>query len=306
MGAKRLTPADRMYMAFNYSVLLIFCATALYPFIYFLALSFNDGYDAMKGGIYFFPRVFTLENYAKAFTNPLILNSFYVSVARTVVVTVGSVFLTALLAYALSRKGLPGRKYIVFFFFFTTLFSGGLIPTFILFRQLHILDTFWVLVLPSLYSFFNAIIMKTFFDGIPEALSESARIDGASELSVFARIILPLSMPVLATIALFVGVGVWNDWFTGQFFIQNEKLQPAATFLNKMISEASFQSMTSSSGNSGSAIQNMTESQRELRGVTPEALRMTFVIIITTPIICVYPFLQKYFVKGVLVGSLKE
>ncbi|MGG4107560.1 carbohydrate ABC transporter permease [Paenibacillus lautus] len=304
MGARRLTTADKMYMTLNYSVLLLFCATALYPFIYFLALSFNDGYDAMKGGIYFFPRVFTLENYAKAFSNSLILNSFYISITRTLVVTVASVFLTALLAYALSRKGLPGRKYIVFFFFFTTLFSGGLIPTFILFRQLHILDTFWVLVLPSLYSFFNAIIMKTFFDGIPEGLSESARIDGASELAVFARIILPLSMPVLATIALFVGVGVWNDWFTGQFFIQNEKLQPAATFLNKMISEASFQSMTS--GNSGSAIQNMTQTQMELRGVTPEALRMTFVIIITTPIICVYPFLQKYFVKGVLVGSLKE
>jgi putative aldouronate transport system permease protein len=304
MGVRRMSAADKIYSTLNYSVLLLFCITALYPFVYFLALSFNDGYDAMKGGIYFFPRVFTLENYGKAFTHPLILNSFFISISRTFVVTVLSVLLTALLAYALSRKGLPGRKYLVFFFFFTTLFSGGLIPTFILFRQLHILNTFWVLVLPSLYNFFNAIIMKTFFDGIPSSLSESARIDGASELSVFSRIILPLSMPVLATIALFVGVGVWNDWFTGQFFIQNEKLQPAATFLNKMISEASFQSMTASS--SGSAIQNMSQSQLELRGVTPEALRMTFVIIITMPIICVYPFLQKYFVKGVLVGSLKE
>jgi len=304
MGVKRMSAADRIYAALNYAALLIFCATALYPFIYFLALSFNDGYDAMKGGIYFVPRVYTLENYSKAFNNPLILNSFLVSVARTVLVTVLSVLLTAMLAYALSRKGLPGRKYIVFFFFFTTLFSGGLIPTFILYRQLHILDTFWVLVLPSLYNFFNAIVMKTFFDGIPGSLAESARIDGAGELAVFSRIILPLSMPVMATIALFVGVGCWNDWFTGQFFIQNEKLQPAATFLNKMISEASFQSMTSS--NSGSAIQNMNQAQLELRGVTPEALRMTFVIIITTPIICVYPFLQKYFVKGVLVGSLKE
>ncbi|WP_246470197.1 carbohydrate ABC transporter permease [Cohnella nanjingensis] len=295
---------DRIYSTLNYAVLLIFCVTALYPFLYFLALSFNDGYDAMKGGIYFIPRVFTLQNYSKAFNNPLILNSFFISIARTVVVTVLSVLLTAMLAYGLSRKGLPGRKYIVFFFFFTTLFSGGLIPTFILFRQLHIINTFWVLVLPSLYNFFNAIVMKTFFDGIPAGLTESAKIDGAGELSVFWRIILPLSLPVMATIALFVGVGCWNDWFTGQFFIQNEKLQPAATFLNKMISEASFQSMTSSNG--GSSIQNMNQAQMELRGVTPEALRMTFVIIITTPIICVYPFLQKYFVKGVLVGSLKE
>jgi len=304
MGARRMSLPDRMYTTLNYALLLVFCLTALYPFVYFLALSFNDGYDAMKGGIYLFPRVFTLENYAKAFRNPLILNSFFISIARTAIVTVLSVLLTAMLAYALARKGLPGRKYIVFFFFFTTLFSGGLIPTFILYRQLHILDTFWVLVLPSLYNFFNAIVMKTFFDGIPAGLSESARIDGAGELSVFLRIILPLSMPVMATIALFVGVGCWNDWFTGQFFIQNENLQPAATFLNKMISEASFESMTSS--NSGSAIQNMNQSQMELRGVTPEALRMTFVIIITTPIICIYPFLQKYFVKGVLVGSLKE
>lgn len=300
----RRTAADRIYMALNYSLLLLFCVTALYPFIYFLALSFNDGYDAMKGGIYLFPRVFTLQNYAKAFHNPLILNAFFISISRTFLVTTFSVFLTALLAYALSRKGLPGRKYIVFFFFFTTLFSGGLIPTFILYRQLHILNTFWVLVLPSLYNFFNAIIMKTFFDGIPVALSDSARIDGASELSIFSRIILPLSMPVLATIALFVGVGCWNDWFTGQFFIQNEHLQPAATFLNRMISEASFQSMTASSG--GSSIKNMNQAQMQLRGVTPEALRMTFVIIITLPIICVYPFLQKYFVKGALVGSLKE
>jgi putative aldouronate transport system permease protein len=304
MSVRKLTAADRTYMITNYTVLTLFCATALYPFIYFLALSFNDGYDAMRGGIYFWPRVFTMENFDKAFSNPLIVNSFMISIARTVLVTVLSVLLTALLAYALSRKGLPGRKYIVFFFFFTTLFGGGLIPTFILYRQLHILNTFWVLVIPSLYSFFNAIVMKTFFDGIPASLSESARIDGASELAIFGRIILPLSMPVLATIALFVGVGSWNDWFTGQFFIQNQELQPAATFLNRMISEASFATMTG--GNGGSAIQNMSETQMQLRGVTPEAMRMTFVIIITTPIICVYPFLQKYFVKGVLVGSLKE
>ncbi|MCM3630716.1 carbohydrate ABC transporter permease [Paenibacillus glycanilyticus] len=304
MGTRRMSTADKIYSSLNYAVLIIFCLTALYPFIYFLALSFNDGYDAMKGGIYFYPRVFTLENYSKAFNNPQVLNAFTISVSRTFIVTLCSVMLTSLLAYGLSRKGLPGRKYIVFFFFFTTLFSGGLIPTFILYRQIHIIDTYWVLVLPVLYDFFNAIVMKTFFDGIPPSLSESARIDGASELQVFARIILPLSMPVLATIALFVGVGVWNDWFTGQFFISKENLQPAATFLNKMISEASFQTMTGSGG--GSSIQNMSQSQMELRGVTPEALRMTFVIIITTPILCVYPFLQRFFVKGVLVGSLKE
>jgi len=304
MGIKKLTLADKIYMIINYAIITIFCITALYPFIYFLALSFNDGYDAMKGGIYLFPREFSLENYEKAFSHPQMMNAFLISITRTLLVTASSVILTALLAYALSKKGLPGRKYIVFFFFFTTLFGGGLIPTFILFRQLHIYNTYWVLIIPSFYNFFNAIIIRTFFNGIPASLPESATIDGASELNIFFRIMLPLSMPVLATIALFVGVGCWNDWFTGQFFVQDAKLKPAATFLNQMISEASFESMTAKSD--GSSMVRMNENAMKLKGVTPEALRMTFVIIITVPIICVYPFLQKYFVKGFLVGSLKE
>jgi putative aldouronate transport system permease protein len=304
MSVRKLTASDRIYGFINYTILIIFSLTALYPFIYFLALSFNDGYDAMKGGIYLFPREFTLENYKKAFSHPQIMNAFGISIMRTVIVTISSVILCAMMAYALSKKGLPGRKYIIFFFFFTTLFGGGLIPTFILFRQIGIYDTFWVMVIPHLYSFFNAVIIRTFFMGIPASLPESATIDGASELDIFFKIMFPLSMPVLATIGLFIGVGNWNDWFTGQFYIQKAELKPAATFLNQMISEASFESMTARSD--GSQIIQMNEEQMKLRGITPEALRMTFVMIITVPIICVYPFLQKYFVKGVLLGSLKE
>lgn len=304
MSVRKLTASDRIYGFINYTILIIFSLTALYPFIYFFALSFNDGYDAMKGGIYLFPREFTLENYKKAFSHPQIMNAFGISIMRTVLVTISSVILCAMMAYALSKKGLPGRKYIIFFFFFTTLFGGGLIPTFILYRQIRIYNTFWVMVIPHLYSFFNAVIIRTFFMGIPASLPESATIDGASELDIFFKIMFPLSMPVLATIALFIGVGNWNDWFTGQFFIQEAKLKPAATFLNQMISEASFESMTARSD--GSQIIQMNEEQMKLRGITPEALRMTFVMIITVPIVCVYPFLQKYFVKGVLLGSLKE
>ena len=305
MSNKRLALSDRLYLTINYICLVLFCITALYPFIYILVLSFNDGYDAMKGGIYFFPRAFTLENYRKAFSNPNIMNAFFISVTRTFIVTVAASFLNAMLAYALAKKGLPGRKYIIFYFFFTTLFGGGLIPTFILFRQIHIINTFWVLIFPNLYGFFNAIIVRTFFAGIPASLSESATIDGASELDIFLKVMLPLSLPVLATIALFIGVGNWNDWFSGQFFIQNQKLQPAATFLNRLISEASYESMTSNTSG-GSQIIRMNETQEKLRGITPEALRMAFVVIITVPVLCVYPFLQKYFVKGFLVGSLKE
>ncbi|NLY17596.1 MAG: carbohydrate ABC transporter permease [Clostridiaceae bacterium] len=304
MSVRKLTVSDRIYMAINYTILAIFALSALYPFIYFLALSFNDGYDAMRGGIYLFPREFTLDNYKRAFSHPQMMNAFGISIMRTVIVTVSSVILCAMMAYGLTKKGLPGRKYIIFFFFFTTLFGGGLIPTFILYRQIGIYNTFWVMVIPHLYSFFNAVVIRTFFMGIPASLPESATIDGASELDIFFRIMLPLSMPVLATIALFIGVGNWNDWFTGQFFIQNAKLKPAATFLNQMISEASYETLVGKGD--GSQIVQINQDQMRLKGLTPESLRMTFVIIITVPIVCVYPFLQKYFVKGVLLGSLKE
>ncbi|HHY81157.1 MAG TPA: carbohydrate ABC transporter permease [Clostridiales bacterium] len=305
MSVRRKTIGEKIFNIVNYTLLILFSLTTIYPFIYFLALSFNDGYDAMKGGIYLFPREFTLENYKKAFDHPQITNSFMISVTRTLLVTVLAVFFTAMMAYGLSKKGLPGRKYIIFFFFFTTLFGGGLIPTFVLYRQLGIYNTYWVLIIPSIFSFYNAIVMRTFFNGIPDSLSESAVIDGASDLTIFFRIILPLSLPVLATIALFVGVGAWNDWFTGEFFIQSEELRPAATLLNKLISEASFESSTT---NTGSSILNVNRELESIRqsGVTPEALRMTFVIIVVTPIIMIYPFIQKYFVKGVMIGSLKE
>jgi len=306
MSVKKLTLADRIYMIINYTILILFCISTLYPFIYILVLSFNDGYDAMKGGIYLWPREFTLRNYEKAFQHPLITSSFLISVSRTLLVTVLSVLLTAMLAYGLARKGLPGRKYIVFFFFFTTLFSGGLIPTYVLYRQLGLMNSYWVLIIPSLYSFFNAVIVRTYFTGIPDSLSESARIDGASENTIFWRIMLPLSMPVLATIALFVGVGCWNDWFTGEFFIQDQNLIPASTLLRKLIAEATFESSTTS--DSGSQILQVNIELERIRqtGITPESLRMSFLVIIVTPIIFIYPFLQRYFVKGVMLGSLKE
>lgn len=204
----------------------------------------------------------------KAFENPDIGNSFLISVARTGITTVLSVVLTALMAYGLSIKGLPGRKYIVFYFFFTTLFAGGLIPTFILYRQMGLLNNFWVFVIPGLFSFYNTIVTKTFFDGVPSSLSESARIDGASELIIFAKILLPLSMPVLATIALFVGVGNWNDWFAGAFYIQfNRKLIPASTLLYQLIAEATFESSQATGGAGSSLLQGNQQllQERSLR-----------------------------------------
>lgn len=289
----------------NYTLLTLLGFITLYPFWYCLILAFNDGSDALAGGIYFFPRVFTLDNFAKAFQNPLIWSSFQISVMRTVLSVVFSCFFTGLMAYAMTKRDLPGRSPLIFFFYFTTLFSGGLIPTYITFRQLGLLNNFWVYVIPGIYNFFNAIILRTFFYSIPGELQESARIDGCSEMGIFLRIMVPLSIPAIATIALFVGVANWNDWFTGAYFVPSRReIYPAATLLNDLLSQASFE--TSVDTTSGKTNINEALMLSISQSTTPESLKMAFVIILTTPIMCVYPFLQKYFVKGIMLGAIKE
>ena len=301
----RTSTAYKVGQSINHLLLISLAIVTLYPFWYCLILSFNSGLDALKGGIYFLPRVFSLENYTKAFTNPLIFSAFSISVGRTVLSIVLSCFFTALMAYALTKRDLPGRSALIFYFYFTTLFSGGLIPTYIMFRQLGLLNNFWVYVVPGVYSFFNAIILRTFFYTIPESLNESARLDGCSELGIFFRIIFPLSIPAMATIALFVGVGNWNDWFTGAYFVPRKReLFPAATLLNDLLSQAVFENSTTSTGGKGQI--NEVLMGANARNTTPESLKMAFLIILTLPIICIYPFLQKYFVKGVMIGSIKE
>jgi putative aldouronate transport system permease protein len=289
----------------NYILLAILGFLTLYPFWYCIILAFNDGKDALAGGIYFFPRVFTLDNFAKAFQNPLIWSSFKISIMRTVLSVILSCFFTGIMAYAMTKKDLPGRSPLIFFFYFTTLFSGGLIPTYITYRQLGLINNFWVYVIPGIYNFFNAIILRTFFNTIPTELSESARIDGCSEMGIFLRIMVPLSIPAIATIALFVGVGNWNDWFTGAYFVPSRReIYPAATLLNDLLSQATYE--TSVDTTSGKTNINEALMLSISQSTTPESLKMAFVLILTTPIMCVYPFLQKYFVKGIMLGAIKE
>lgn len=298
------TLAYRIGQSVNALILTMLGFLTLYPFWYCLVLSFNSGKDALKGGIYFWPRLWTLTNYEKAFQNPLILSSFVISLSRTALLVVFGSLLTALMAYALTRKSLPGRTGFIFYFYFTTIFSGGLIPTYIMYKQTGLLNNFWVLVLPSMYSFFNALILRTFFNTIPDSLQESARIDGASEIAIFFRIMLPLSVPVMATVALFIGVGAWNDWFAGAYFLsRRHDLYPAATLLYDLMNQAVFETNPEMAG-------AVTSNEGLMAGIasatTPESLKMAFLIILTLPIICVYPFLQKYFVTGIMVGSIKE
>lgn len=301
---ERKMARDYVCKALNYLLLTLLALSIVFPFYYIIVLSFNEGQNTLSSGsLMLFPRVFTLENYAEAFQYRTMVTSMLITLSRTLIVTGAGLILQAMLAYALTFKTLPGRHWISMFFYFTTLFGGGLIPTYILYRQMKILSTYWVLILPSLYSVWNTFIMRTFFQSIPDSIAESARIDGATEVRIFFILLLPLSKPVLATVALYIGVGVWNDWFTGEYFIlMRDEIQPAATMLNKLLAQSNFNASGSASdlipGQNASLYVNTTTT-------TTESLRMAFIIITIFPILCVYPFLQKYFVKGALVGSVK-
>lgn len=294
--SKRIHGGDLMFNIVNYTLLTLLGVATLYPFIYIFAVSFNDSTDTLRGGIWIWPREWSIENYAEAFRDDRILNAFGISVSRTVIGTVVSVVLNAMLAFGVLEKNLKGRRFFLKFIFFSTLFSGGIIPFFILMRDLNLLDNFLIYILPALYSFYNMIIIRAAFEAVPSTISEAATIDGAGELRILFQIYIPLSMPAIATIALFVGVFQWNDWFAGAFYVSSQELKPAATLLQDIIASASSNNPNISDSVLGDAAKN----------VTPQSLQMAFVMILVVPIVCVYPFLQKYFVKGTMVGGIKD
>ena len=299
----KMTGPQKAFQVFNVVLLLLLCIITLYPFLYILALSFNDGLDALRGGIWLLPRKLTFDNYLAAFQEPNIVNSFVISISRTLIGTVASVILLSMQAYAMSDKALPGRRFLTKYFFFTTLFGGGIIPTFILLRSLNLINNYWVYILPALYGFYNFIIMRTSFESMPASIEESARIDGAGDMRVYWQFVMPLNKPILATVALFTGVFHWNDWYAGTFYVRSQALKPAATLLRDVLAEATFESGSVSSMYNAMQTDFAVAAQTT---TTPQALQMAFVVIITVPILLVYPFLQKHFVKGALIGSIKE
>ncbi|WP_408635398.1 carbohydrate ABC transporter permease [Paenibacillus selenitireducens] len=287
--------------ALNYGLIILLCLSIILPTLNILALSLNVGSDAAKGGIYLWPRIFTLDNFKEVFKQSNIVNAFFISIFRTVLGTLLSVILTAMAAYALKSKTMPGQKQLTFFVFFTMLFSGGLIPYYILLKELHLTNSIWVYIIPALYSVWNMMIMRSFFDQTPEGLEEAARIDGCSDLGIFFRIILPTSKPVIATISLFNAVGHWNDWFTGSFYVRDQGMKPLSTVLQEMLTKQ--QALTDTLMSSTGAIQMQMLDKIQVTGTS---LKMATIIIVVTPIVIVYPFLQKYFAKGVMIGSMKE
>jgi putative aldouronate transport system permease protein len=275
-------------------LMVVVCFIALYPVWYTIIISFNDSADSMRGGIYWWPRKFSLESYRTVFQDQTIIKAFTVTILRTLIGTVTSVFFTAMVGYAFSKKHIMFNKFYTVFGTITMFFGGGLIPYFITIKNIGLYDSFWVYIIPSLFNFYNMIIFMSFFRELPVGLEESAKLDGANDFRIFIRIVLPLSMPVVATIALFNGVWHWNDYFTGVMYINNSALQPIQTFLYRVVASAS----------ASKAVVAMPAGITAQQ-VSSQSVRLATMVVTTAPIMCVYPFLQKYFVKGMMIGSIK-
>ena len=295
------TRAEKTFQWFNNLGVGLLSFIFLYPFWYILVLSLNDGGDALKGGIFWWPRAFTLDNYKILFMTNEIVKAYAVTLIRTVLGTVSSLFFMAMVAFGLSRPELPGRKFINFVFIVTMFFSGGLIPFYLLLHDINLLNNFLVYILPGLFSTFYMIIMRTSFRDIHEGLIESAQMDGAGYFQILLRIVIPISVPMLAAIALFTAVGHWNDWFTGAYFINSANMQPVQTYLKRLMDSATL--LTTLQGTSGTGALN---SGMLTSTITPVSMRMAILIVVIAPIIAIYPFVQRFFIKGVLIGSIKE
>ena len=291
---------DIVFPIVNTIVLIVLMFVTLYPVLNTVAISFNDGIDAVRGGIGLWPREFSVEAYKSLLSDKLTYNAFGISVARTVITTVLNIFLTSMLAFALSRKEYVLRKPITFMVVMTMYVNAGLIPNFLLIQKtLNLSRTFWVYIIPTMFSCFNMIVIRTYIIGLPEALAESARIDGANDLRIFWQIIFPLCMPVLATVALFVAVGSWNQWFDTQLYNGSKKELYSLQYLLKM-KLATSMNTTNAANTSVDALASTSASKS-----TPVTVRCAITVVSALPILIVYPFLQRYFVTGMVLGGVK-
>ena len=277
-------------------ILLMFIT--LYPVLTTIAISFNDGTDAVRGGIGLWPRVFSTKSYETIFADESIYNAFMITVARTALQTVINVVLTSMLAYALSRREYVLRKFITTAFVLTMYVNAGLIPNYLLIqRTLGLSKSFWVYIIPTMLNCFNMIITRTFILGLPDALVESARIDGAGDFYLFWKIIFPLCTPVLATVALFVAVGAWNSWFDTHLYNAGKVHLHTLQYLLKM--------KLATTTNSANAAMTSMDAASSTTLTTPVTIRAAITVVSAAPIVVVYPFLQRYFVVGLNVGSVK-
>ncbi|HEX3043828.1 MAG TPA: carbohydrate ABC transporter permease [Bacillota bacterium] len=297
---KKIQLEDVTFNTFNAIFMAFLVTVTLYPFLNTIAVSFNEGLDSIRGGIYLWPRMFTLRNYESVFVGGTVFNAFYISVARTVLSAIVNVFFTTMLAYTLTRREYVFRRLITLIFVMTMYFSAGLIPFYFLIKALGLRNNFLVYIIPSMVGAWNLIIIRTYIKTIPESLVESAKIDGAGDFRIFLQIILPLCKPVLATIALFVAVGAWNSWFdTFIFCSSRQELSTLQYELRKLLA-----STMQTSYNPALAVGKDANSAMQM--VTPISVRAAITVVAAVPIILIYPFLQRYFITGLNIGSVKE
>ncbi len=291
MQKVRKLSGDRVFDVCNLIFMCFIMLITLYPFYYVIMSSLNDPIDLLKGPVYLVPRKWSLTNYVYIFQDKDILRAAFITVARTLIGSATAVLFTAAFAYGVSKKNLLGRRFFIGIALVTMYFSGGLIPSYILIAHgLKLQGNFLVYIIPNLFNAFNAFIMMSFFKGISPEMEESAKIDGANDLIIFFKLILPVSMPILATIALFNGVFHWNSWFDAMLY-GGRKLETLQQYLVKSIQSASV------SAQAASYVSNT--------GISSTSIRLTTMVVTAFPIVLAYPFLQRYFVKGIMIGSLK-
>ena len=286
---------DKIFVVCNTIFMIAFVIITLYPVLNTLAISLNDGTDALRGGIYLLPRKWTMKNYITVLQKNNLITGAYITVLRTVLGTVTALLANAILAFIVSRKRFLFKRSLSLFWVITMYVNGGMIPTFLLYKNLGLTNSFWVYVIPGMVSAFNMLVIRTYMTGIPDSLEESAQLDGAGYTTIFLKIISPLCKPVYATVALFVAVGQWNSWFDAMLY--NRMSQQFTTLqyeLMKLLSSVTNQS------SSAEAMKNAMGS------VTPTSVRAAATILTMLPIICLYPFLQRYFVTGLTIGGVKE
>ena len=305
LAAKRRTQiGNAVFNVINALVLAFLVVVTVYPFWNTIAISFNDGLNSIAGGITLFPRKFTWQNYKALFVTNQIFSAFGISVSRTLLQTVFSVFCTSMLAYALSRKEFVLKKPLTSILVVSMYVSAGIIPNYMLIKNLGLLNNYMVYIIPNLVDVFNFILVRTYINGLPDSFVESARIDGANEFKIFLEIIMPLIVPSIAMICLFVAVGAWNSWFDTYLYASaRPKLYSLQYVLMQFLNSSQNQSNSAADANS-MAVAAASGSTSAM--VTPISLRSSITVIATLPILVVYPFMQKYFIVGMTIGGVKE
>lgn len=292
---KKKSLSDQIFVICNTIFMVAFVVITLYPVLNTLAISFNDGIDTVRGGIHLLPRKFTLQNYYTVLHKQNMVTGAYITVLRTVIGTLLALVANALLAFIVSRKRFLFKSQLSLFWVITMYVNGGLIPVFLLYKNLHLAGTFWVYVVPGAVSAFNMLVLRTYMVGLPDSLEESAQLDGAGYMTIFVKIISPLCKPVYATVALFVAVGQWNSWFDAMLYNRmSDKYTTLQYELMKLLS-----SVMQQSGSADSA-------RNSANSITPASIRAAATIATMLPIVCLYPFLQRYFVTGLTIGGVKE